>query len=160
MTKQEIIDYVMTTPSNSNKAVLEGMLDSFSGGESGGDEPSRVLLYENDALDITQTTADWIYGQYQNEGMTNAYFNASYPGNWILSVDNEELITSLQIDTSSGGYYLGVISPSDSEHVGVNKIGCRLLTNSGSYVQNIVLIMLDKNYFTAGTHSVKIYKEV
>ena len=31
MTKQEIIDYVMTTPSNPNKAVLEGMLEDTSG---------------------------------------------------------------------------------------------------------------------------------
>lgn len=29
MTKQEIIDYVMTTPGNPNRAVLEGMLDSI-----------------------------------------------------------------------------------------------------------------------------------
>ena len=36
MTKQEIIDYIMTTPSNPNKAVLEGMLDSIdnAGGEA------------------------------------------------------------------------------------------------------------------------------
>lgn len=139
-----------------NIASLVGKMEA--GG--GGDEPKRVLLYENDALDISQTSGDWIFGQYQNEGMTNACFNTSYPGNWILSVDNEELIAPLQIDTSSGGYYLGVLSPSDSEHVGVNKIGCRLSANHGSYIQNIVLIMLDKNYFTAGTHSVKIYKEV
>lgn len=34
MSKEEIIDYVMTTPSNPNKAVLEGMLDSIA--EAGG----------------------------------------------------------------------------------------------------------------------------
>lgn len=28
MSKEEIIDYVMTTPGNPNRAVLEGMLDS------------------------------------------------------------------------------------------------------------------------------------
>ena len=38
MTKQEIIDYVMTTPSNPNKAVLEGMLDSIANAGGGGDE--------------------------------------------------------------------------------------------------------------------------
>lgn len=31
MSKEEIINYVMTTPSNPNKAVLEGMLDSITG---------------------------------------------------------------------------------------------------------------------------------
>ena len=36
MTKQEIIDYIMTTPSNPNKAVLEGMLDSIADAGGGG----------------------------------------------------------------------------------------------------------------------------
>lgn len=30
MSKEDVIDYVMTTPSNPNKAVLEGMLDSIA----------------------------------------------------------------------------------------------------------------------------------
>lgn len=34
MSKEEIIDYVMTTPGNSNRAVLSGMLDSIA--QSGG----------------------------------------------------------------------------------------------------------------------------
>ena len=40
MTKQEIIDYVMTTPSNPNKAVLEGMLDSIANAGGGGVDPN------------------------------------------------------------------------------------------------------------------------
>ena len=39
MTKQEIIDYIMTTPNNPNKAVLEGMLDSIANA-GGGDDPT------------------------------------------------------------------------------------------------------------------------
>ena len=35
MTKQDVMDYVMTTPGNPNKAVLSGMLDSIA--EAGGD---------------------------------------------------------------------------------------------------------------------------
>lgn len=34
MTKQNIIDYVMTTPHNPNKAVLSSMLDSFETGDN------------------------------------------------------------------------------------------------------------------------------
>ena len=34
MTKQNIIDYVMTTPHNPNKAVLSTMLDSFEVGDN------------------------------------------------------------------------------------------------------------------------------
>ena len=38
MSKEDIINYVMTTPSNPNKAVLEGMLDSIAEAGGGGDE--------------------------------------------------------------------------------------------------------------------------
>ena len=34
MNKEDIINYVMTTPGNPNRAVLNGMLDSMSGGSS------------------------------------------------------------------------------------------------------------------------------
>ena len=34
MSKEDVIDYVMTTPSNPNRAVLSGMLDSIA--QSGG----------------------------------------------------------------------------------------------------------------------------
>ena len=34
MSKEDVMDYVMTTPSNPNRAVLSGMLDSVA--ESGG----------------------------------------------------------------------------------------------------------------------------
>lgn len=34
MSKEDVINYVMTTPGNPNKAVLSGMLDSIA--ESGG----------------------------------------------------------------------------------------------------------------------------
>lgn len=34
MTEEEIIDYVMNTPNNSNPAVLKGMLDSYGGSSS------------------------------------------------------------------------------------------------------------------------------
>ena len=38
MSKEDVMDYVMTTPGNPNKAVLEGMLDSIAEAGGGGDE--------------------------------------------------------------------------------------------------------------------------
>lgn len=34
MSKEDVINYVMTTPGNPNRAVLNGMLDSMGGGSS------------------------------------------------------------------------------------------------------------------------------
>ena len=34
MTKQEILEYVVNTPGNTNKAVLSGMLDEFAKGDN------------------------------------------------------------------------------------------------------------------------------
>ena len=34
MTKKEVLDYVMNTPGNTNRAVLSGMLDSFEKGDN------------------------------------------------------------------------------------------------------------------------------
>lgn len=42
MTKEEILDYVMNTPDNTNRAVLSDMLDEFSSG-SGGGNPTLVV---------------------------------------------------------------------------------------------------------------------
>ena len=52
MTKQEIIDYVMTTPSNPNKAVLEGMLDSIANAGGG---RLRVNIASSDQTEGTIT---------------------------------------------------------------------------------------------------------
>lgn len=52
MTKQEIINYVMTTPSNPNKAVLEGMLDDVANAGGG---TLRVNIASSDQTEGTIT---------------------------------------------------------------------------------------------------------
>ena len=42
MTKEEILDYVMDTPENTNRMVLSDMLDEFSSGSGSG----SVLIVE------------------------------------------------------------------------------------------------------------------
>lgn len=42
MTKQEILDYVMKTPQNTNRAVLSGMLDEI--GEGGGSDSGLIVV--------------------------------------------------------------------------------------------------------------------
>lgn len=40
---QEVVDYVMETPHNTNRAVLESMLDSIGGGNIGFSLPQRIV---------------------------------------------------------------------------------------------------------------------
>jgi hypothetical protein len=157
MTKQEIIDYVVNTPSNSNGAVLSSMLDSFSEGE-GGSGSSRILLYENDTASF-QSAGDWLYATVPTHYL-NAIFKA-LDGDYTLTVDDESYTSGLTADGNN--YYMGVANPGDSEHVGVNKIGVAFNAekyNDIPYVESVSMIMISSADFTTETHSVKIYKEV
>ena len=56
MTKEEILDYVMNTPENTNRMVLSDMLDEFSSGSGGGGGGSALLItatYDSDTEMIT-----------------------------------------------------------------------------------------------------------
>lgn len=56
MTKEEILDYVMDTPENTNRMVLSDMLDEFSSGSGGGGGGSALLItatYDSDTEMIT-----------------------------------------------------------------------------------------------------------
>lgn len=70
MTKQEIIDYIMTTPSNPNKAVLEGMLDSIANANGGGNDI--------DTSDI-RITLTGLNGTLGANGLCFVYNGASSP---------------------------------------------------------------------------------
>lgn len=73
MTKQEIIDYIMTTPSNPNKAVLEGMLDSIAEAGGGGDE---YLGIHTVTVSVTFDTSEVGGGNILN--ITNARIDCGY----------------------------------------------------------------------------------
>ena len=75
MTKQEIIDYIMTTPSNPNKAVLEGMLDSIAnaGGGSGDTDTSDIRI-----------TLTGLNGTLGTNGLCLVYNGQSSPSNQTL----------------------------------------------------------------------------
>lgn len=62
-TKEEVIDYVMTTPSNPNKAVLSGMLDSIA---NAGDGSNPMIVHDTWNSDIEQGTLDKTYGEIRN----------------------------------------------------------------------------------------------
>lgn len=51
MSKEDVINYVMTTPSNPNRAVLEGMLEGMNGIE-------MVTLFDDD-INFIYTTSQY-----------------------------------------------------------------------------------------------------
>lgn len=79
MTKKEILDYIIETPGNTNRAVLDGMLDSFGGGSGGsrGGDPGYecktemvTLLEENVTTELSgEGCAD---GQMEYAGLIDA----------------------------------------------------------------------------------------
>ena len=161
MTKQEIIDYIMTTPSNPNKAVLEGMLDSIANA-GGGDKPKKVLLYENDALDIQDDGASPIIYTMTTTNLTTCP--------WVdelslsIEVDGKVVLTENINSTSIVDAYIGLSSPgdtagiSDGTNVGATFAGSAF--DSERYICKLNMVILNSNVFAKGTHSVKIYKEV
>lgn len=126
---------------------------------------SRVLLYENDALDISSEDKGCVFKAITPSLATNAWINMGIGNDvsLVLSVDGETLSAAPQLNTSGYAYYIGLQDPGDTEHIGIYKMGCMLTktTSAGKdFTQDFSFITLDGNYFTAGTHSVKIYAEL
>lgn len=58
MTKEEILDYILQTPENTNRRVLSDMLDEFSSGGSGGNSDIFIVTYTDDENDEGTLTCD------------------------------------------------------------------------------------------------------
>lgn len=170
MTKQEIIDYVMTTPSNPNKAVLSSMLDSLVDGEGGGGS-SRLLLYENDAITVIDEGAHWgetgenylIYGNVKITDFEPPYYSIN--DTYTLEVDGVVCASGpLEFISTSGSPVLGLKSPGDTASVSnySGGIGLSMTVINDNKVATAVqnYLILDGTKFAKGTHSVKLYKEV
>jgi hypothetical protein len=56
MTKEEILEYVLNTPENTNRMVLSDMLDEFSSGSGGGAEPLSVEVTITGTVATMDTT--------------------------------------------------------------------------------------------------------
>ena len=58
MSKEDIIDYVMTTPSNPNRAVLSGMLDGMSGEDSGYSCSEEMVTLAEETVTTTKKSEE------------------------------------------------------------------------------------------------------
>ena len=71
MSKEDIIDYVMTTPSNPNKTVLEGMLDSIA--DAGGSSAAPLIV------NVSYNEADQQFYMNKTFGEIRTAFESARP---------------------------------------------------------------------------------
>ena len=158
MSKEQVMDYVMNSPANTNKAVLSGMLDSLVDGESDSGSSFKMTLFDR-TLSITQLANGWIYQSTDpNSNVLTSHLNYRYAdtAKWIVNVDGEEIEGTLIKDNDTN-YHIGVTDPAAT--LGTYKIGCRFYI-PGDYIVGISMITLDASVFSVGDHSVKIYVEL
>lgn len=112
MTKNEILEYVMTTPKNTNKQVLGYMLDELEGEREGGSFPFPV--YECDLIEDTGNAlivsvptpepSDDLF--FLNAGDYYAFIDISYPTTAGFIITTTHLGTIDSISTSENKIYI------------------------------------------------------
>lgn len=145
MSKQDVIDYVMETPHNTNRAVLEGLVDT--------------------AVEESQVQADWD----QNDETAKDYIK-NRPGGYyihapVLGISKD--ITLNAISATSARFYITFIGEDDDEsfdkydetlilHFFGKEIPISYNTSHGYYVVNetingITIGIIDDNYYDKKT---------
>lgn len=111
MTKQEIIDYIMTTPSNPNKAVLEGMLDSFSEGEGGGGGGEQtgdvVFKMASSSFELQAPTTIPAYSSSVEEAVVHIDMNGIGSGAFNACTNLKKAVFEGSMQGISGGAFAG-----------------------------------------------------
>ena len=104
MGKEQVMDYVMNSPENTNPAILGNMLDSMGSGSSGSESNINLIHltreYDDEGYSTDYLTADKTYAEMVGEHATNiciAIDNTILP----LHVHNNS-VYSFWIDSSDG----------------------------------------------------------
>ena len=80
MDKNDIIDYVMHTPHNTNRAVLSGMLNQLAeGGGGGGAEPLIVNTSVVESIVTLDKTWQEVYDAFMNGGNIIIHYEEVLP---------------------------------------------------------------------------------
>lgn len=145
MGTQEVIDYVMNSPHNTNRAVLESMLDSI---ESGGGAEEGVLLYEGDHEISSTATAIYFEAQTSlclpdgyERSLYKVYFGDDIQYCYVSSVGTSSLDgTEMNVYTTKYPYvvrvfgepsgsryyltkmYLNIMGPSTQMHIKIYQV--------------------------------------
>ncbi len=99
MTKQEILEYAVDTPTNTNKAVLSGMLDKFASGDNKTEialtatenqvyTPEEGKVYNKVTVNVPAPPSDYTTAQvtltYEGGGLVNDYIGLPTIENNVL----------------------------------------------------------------------------
>ena len=102
MSKEDVINYVMTTPGNPNRAVLEGMLDSIS---DGGIE--IITLFDDDII-ATNYSPGTQYGPAYSNGFGNFSNSAAEDGLIKITYENKNGFGVYTKSSNEAGFELTV----------------------------------------------------
>lgn len=135
MTKQQIIDYVLETPHNTNPAILGQMIDEIENGDS-----SWMMLTEESVTTVSAPPVGAIIGALSYEGSITANtIKVTFDGNeYTLDATVSEAPGGLSYQYGGEGYTFTLDSYDGDD--GVAPIGGRnrLLTeNAGTYTIKI-----------------------
>lgn len=177
MDKNKILDYVMNTPGNTNRAVLNSMLS----GLDSGNEVSRVLLYENNALlfDVQGQPPIKYTSTFGEDGgllLKPTLILVDEPICLTIEIDDVYSITDTFSYTTGAGLNTqmgtGISNPGDGNaieqgnNIGVlfsapNLSAMNISDLNGNVLYKLSFVMVNSNVInTEITHSIKIYKEV
>ena len=134
MSKEKVIEYVMNSPYNTNRAVLEGLLDGMG-------EDEYTLLFEEEvttAIEEGEEDAPFPVGRFSY----NKYINAD-----TIKVTFDGVEYQCDLITMNGGNFYGGI---DSTSGGPNFSEYPFTIMSTSVVGNMIATQ------TSGTHIVKV----
>ena len=73
MDKEKVLDYVMNSPGNSNRAVLSGMLDESGGGNSDFSTAEVTIINASDADEFDIESLPMIVESEEITGITGSY---------------------------------------------------------------------------------------
>ena len=146
-----------------NIASLVSKMEAGGGGDT--PTPSRILLYENDALDFDQTGSGTLRFVQNLPLLTTYFVDDATTIKLTIEIDGEVKLSDF-MTAQPGQDYVGLKDPEDSTGtapcgVAVSAISATMTTTLSRYIAyKILYFTINTTYISAGTHSVKIYKEV
>lgn len=101
MDKDKILDYVMNSPANTNKAVLSSMLDELDGGST---EVSRIIISDSVKFYINADSVGALASGFTVPNGLNSLIGDKTIINWGLkipeSATNQIKIAGIRVETS------------------------------------------------------------
>ena len=113
MTKQEIIDYVTTTPQNTNRRILAQQLDSLDGGGSGG--LHVTISYDQGAgVHSASHTVEEIYEAVKTGPVTGVYISDGSESRKMLTLSSVR-VSSYDSDNNSATFFCPAVGRNSTD---------------------------------------------